>query len=57
MSVQSETPRENGIVPLVRAIMVVLLLGVAGLIAVYGTRFPRWSDLIATLVEEDTYEA
>jgi hypothetical protein len=50
MSVQSETPRENGIVPLVRAIMVVLLLGVAGLIAVYGTRFPRWSDLIAIVV-------
>ena len=50
MSVQSQTPRETPIVPLVRAIMVVLLLGVAALIAIYGARFPRWSDLIAIVV-------
>ena len=50
MSTQSDAPRETGIVPLVRAIIFVALVGAAIALGLYGARFPRWSDLIAIVV-------
>lgn len=50
MSTQSDAPRETGIAPFVRAIVFVALVGAAIALALYGARFPRWSDLIAIVV-------
>ncbi len=40
-------PRGNGVVLTTRIIGVLTLLAAAGFIGVYGTRFERWSDVLA----------